>query len=141
MAFTVKNKRELMRNLELRTDRALRAASTGIQKGMRRFEGHVIRTQMSGRPGLNRQTGTLAGSWFINRTTETVTFGTRTKYARVHQGFRTAEGQYRPSVLTSRNGNRFIMPKRLHVPEEFLTKGRGWIRKFAFTSLKREFSS
>lgn len=57
--------------------------------GMRLFEGKIVAEQMNGRPGLMRDSGELARSWFVEVTAPepnfTVTLATRIKYARIHQ--------------------------------------------------------
>lgn len=65
-----------------------------IVRGIREFEGQLIKFQMSGRVsddyGLNRRTGNLARSWTVKTVglkggDQSVILGTTTKYARIHQ--------------------------------------------------------
>jgi phage gpG-like protein len=65
------------------------AIQKGMKQGAMQWIGKETKAQMSGRPGLMRQTGTLARSWFVNTVgwghTFAVKVATNTKYAKIHQ--------------------------------------------------------
>ncbi len=96
--------------------RARRQMKLAMVRAMRDFEGHIIKKQMTGRPGLRRRTGTLANSWNTRVKEElgdiVVNLSTSVKYARPHQ---TGEILRR----TSSGKKKYDFPKRLFVPESF----------------------
>lgn len=118
------------------------ACELGMVKGLRYVEGDIVKHQFTGRPGLNRISGTAAGSWNVRtsgsgRETFAAVLSTppRAWYVVVHQhaqGFggwiypkqkprlawRTGRTRKGPWVVLPK-GQGVYIPKRLHVPEEF----------------------
>lgn len=60
MQFTLKHVPEVLRLFRSFPERFIPAVQRGMEKGMHVFNGQIAREQMSGRPGLKRQGGTLA---------------------------------------------------------------------------------
>jgi phage gpG-like protein len=130
--FIIKDEK-LRASLKKRGVKIRDALSDGLMSGMRLFESHIVKNQMSGRRGagygLNRQTGTLARSWKIRKRVtandEVISLGTSTPYARIHQF----------GGMAGRNRSVRI-PKRLHVLEDFQSKGDDFLMKGVKTKLR-----
>ena len=90
--------------------RAPAALMRGIKAGLRDFEAEIIKTQMSGRPGINNRTGHAAGSWFIRQVEGGYRLATSAFYLTSHQhapgtkvsdGWIHAKGKYLAIPLNS----------------------------------------
>ena len=129
MKFTLKsNIKSFLENFETKGEKVVNAMNKAFKAGMRYYEGHIIKEQMSGRKG-NRYglnvgrgkksiaAGNLRKSWRVKEKTIAgeivLVLGTSTVYARIHQF----------SGWTGRGYKTFI-PKRLYIIEEFETIGR-----------------
>lgn len=78
------------RLLREKNKRFIAKANIAMRQGMQAFESKIIKEQMTGRPGLRRQTGTLARSWSVRNVSRGpedygVLLATSVKYARIHQ--------------------------------------------------------
>lgn len=125
----------------------------GINVGMIRYHGYIEKTQLSGRPGLKTQTGTLKRSFYTRKTANGSTLATREKYARIHQfggvikhpggtpyivtgtgkaTFLRKDGSYPKSVKFTKPHS-ITIPKRLHIYEKFRTEGK----RLILDSIKR----
>ena len=116
------------------------AAQQAMVTGMREFEALEIKTEMSGRPGLKRQSGSLAQGWHIKTEgeglnyTATMANSPGTWYAIVHQNgatIRPKKGPYLHYKVDGqfRKSREVTIPKRLHIPENFETSGKEIIMK------------
>lgn len=114
--------------------RLLPAMQLGLRKGMRLFEADIVKNQMTGRPGLNRRSGALAGSWFLSERNEgknySVTLANMPHawYVVVHQHhmfngvIRARNKPYLKFQIPGvgwRQAKEVRIPKRLHIPERF----------------------
>lgn len=116
------NIEQVLRGMGMRKKLLVKEMVEALVKGMRKYESHIIRNQMSGRRspsyGLNRQTGTLARSWKLKTinlgtTNYGISLSTSSVYARIHQF----------GGWTGRNHASYI-PKRLWIYEEYKKIGR-----------------
>jgi hypothetical protein len=156
MAYS-SNSEEVITRLTILDERMVKSAEQGLVAGMRKFEGHMIRTQLTGRPGLKRQTGMAAidwkvtYGWFGDRFYAQLSNSPRTWYLIVHQKGATfthpggtsyipgvgANGlarfvKVRPGSPAERNlpktrPHQITIPKRLYIPEAFHKDGRRFI--------------
>ena len=126
------NVKQVIKEIEEGNQNIIDGMKAGLFHGMRFFESHIIRTQMSGRKtdswGLNVQSGFLRASWFTYvkkmYADFTVATATSTKYAIAHE---------RPPGYT---GTPHI-PKRLHIAEIFEMRGDEFINEGIAKSLSR----
>lgn len=146
--FTQKNNiRGLLKKIDLKKSIALKALGVGMVKGMREFEARIIKTQISGRPGLIPHSGAagLHGSFFIKdkgrEENKVVTLASRSKYIRIHQFGGVIKAKHSP-YLVFRIGSRIYMkksvtiPKRLHIYEDFRGAGRKLVIQQMLLELK-----
>ena len=118
------NAKKIIRALRVRRQWVLPIVTRALTDGLYRFQSRIIRRQMTGRPGLNVQSGNLRRSWYVITEADgsgdvSVSLTTRSKYARVHQGRKTGPRTWVPSRVRTRSGGSFVMPKRLHVYEDW----------------------
>lgn len=125
------------------------AAQQGMVEGMRQFETYEIKTEMSGRPGLKRGSGALAGRWHLIQEGEGLNYKVKlsndptTWYAKVHQTgmtirprnaeylhFKLPDGSYRMSKEVT-------IPKRLNIYENYATMGK----EFIMTKMKQAIAN
>ena len=148
MAATFKSTaKQVIRSIAQKEAAIVPAIITGMSQGMLEFRGHIQRTQMTGRPGLNVKTGTLRRSWYVKTRRKsarrvTVALGTRVKYARIHQTGGTIRQQNRRYLHFK--GSRgwvkvqaVVIPKRLHIPESFEGIGFKMMRRRVVHSVRR----
>lgn len=133
MSILVKiNTQAVINELREGTYEVIQAAKAGLLQGMRFFESHIVKTQMTGRKharyGLNVITGNLRASWYTQVTKQyndfTVATRTSTKYAIAHE---------RPPGYS---GTPHI-PKRLHIYKTFERRGYQFINEGMVKNLSR----
>lgn len=118
--------------------RVIERAEAGLVRGMRLIEGRIVKDQLSGRPGLNRRTGTAASSWYVHTRRDSsfaavLSNSPRAWYLRVHQQGAT--------FTVSRGGKSHTVriPKRLHIPEFFASQqAQQLIMREILASVKQE---
>ena len=100
---------KLIHTLRNKSKKLLLESYLGITEGMRLYEGYIIKKYYSGRKspmlGLNRQSGTLARSWFITETGTTIKLSSTSRYGIYHD-------KSRPDLAKR-------MPKRTNVIGDF----------------------
>lgn len=141
----------VMSNLEKRLNLYKDELAPAMKIGARLFEGYIVKTQMTGRPGLNRKTGTLARSTTIKLQPMksgpriNLLFGAKNApYVVVHQGKKLGPGKY-SSVFEFTHTNlygrgiqaRIRIPKRLFIPERWEDKGRDLMVKQIAKALQK----
>lgn len=141
------------------------AMARGLISGMREFESTNLRKQMTGRPGLKRQSGNLVESWSIRpmlggskSKSSGVRLGTRAKYARIHQyggtikhpggtpyiiagtppspRFLRKDGSY-PKNVRFTQAHEITIPKRLHLIEDFKKYGRKLMKRHMLREMNK----
>ena len=120
------------------------AVATDLQRQSLFFIGSIQRTQMTGRPGLNVQSGKLRRDWFAKTGTQggvlTARIWSTTKYVVVHE-FGATIVPKTAKVLRFKVGGRWVfakrvtIPKRLHLLDAFQNEG---LKRYAGT-FKRLF--
>jgi phage gpG-like protein len=148
LKITVKtNFKKVFDDLKKKDQQAMLLVEQGMVRGMELFSSRIIMKQMTGRPGLNVQTGNLRRSWVVRKTRTkddiAVSLGTQTKYARIHQ-----YGGIIKNPGTNNGFGRGIkipaydirMPKRLFVLEDFQKTGLGIISKQIARGLHKAYS-
>jgi len=139
------NTDQLIARLKGKKKRILADLKNAQVRGMRFFEARFITLQLSGRKGnifLNRPTGKLADSWFIQKFDEGKDFVTKLatslKYARIHQfgGTNVIPNAFGRGITVS-----VTIPKRLFLFESFEVTGRILIGDEMRTSLKRSLAT
>lgn len=133
--------------LKRRSRRLQADLKVNMQQAGEAFIGDIVSNQMSGRPGLRRQTGNLAKSWFqkVTGTLETdivLTIGTRTKYAAPHEfgeqrvpahsvraHVRRQFGKLRKVAAHRRKAHVRKFPKRLRVRARWVSRGLRMFRR------------
>lgn len=101
--------------------------ATDIQRQSLYFIGHIQKTQMSGRPGTNVQTGKLRRDWFAkvgaaqgggwkNNGLLTVRVWSTTKYVWTHENGATIVPK-NSKVLRFKVGGRWVFAKRVVIPK------------------------
>lgn len=140
MSFSLKSNAEAVaRRIERNDPIVIKAMQNTLLRQMRRFESHTIRTQMTGRPGLRSQTGALRGDWRVRSGGHARDFWARmsntpkTWYALVHQHAEGFTGWIRAKTAPYlrfnipgvgwRQKREVFIPKRLHIPEAFFSRG------------------
>lgn len=150
------NAEQIAKNLNARFKQYQSKLGPAMVRGMRQYEAYVVKTQLTGRPGLKRQTGTLARSIEISRNKKENDYEVKmqfnSKYAHVHQGKRLGKGRYsgtftiRPKVkkaLSFKVGDRWVtakkvnIPKRLFVAERFKDVGLDKITRQVALAMRR----
>lgn len=133
MEFTI-NDSIVVAALKAKKKWALEAGMNGMERGMRLYSAHIQKTQMSGRPGLNVQTGNLRRSWHVKRLPSMgVRLATSAIYARIHQYGGVIRARSKPFLVFHipgvgwRRKKEVRIPKRLNVVEELHTVGRKFI--------------
>lgn len=140
----------MVKALEKRSPEIQSALITGLKQGMRGFESKIIKEQMTGRPGLKRQTGTLARSWSVrtvNKTNEdaAVRLSTSTKYARIHQYGGRIKPRKKETLRFQFPDGHWVttksvyIPKRLYVYEDFRKNGLPIIKKTMIRQFAKVF--
>jgi hypothetical protein len=126
-------------DIDLFKGKLISALQQAMVQGMRQFEAYEIKNEMSGRPGLKRKSGSLAGGWSLSQEGEGLDFKVKlnnsasTWYAIVHQTGKTIvpkNGPYLHFKLDDgsyRKVKEVTIPKRLNIPENFETKGKEYI--------------
>ena len=139
---------ELIGHLDSVDTQIVASVGSGMTKGMREFEGHMIKTQFSGRPGLRRQSGNAARSWSVKTTVDSKGLVVRLQNAKrafyvvVHQTGMTIRPKNKP-YLTFKIGNKWIrtkkvkIPKRLNIPEVYKNIGTFMIKRAIERELRR----
>jgi hypothetical protein len=141
LIFYKSNADKIIAALKKKSDTTLIAAERGMVKGLRLFEGKLVREQLSGRKGtkgLNRRTGNAANSWvpIIKRDMKDIVgrLASRAFYLKTHQEGMTIRPKASNRLVFS-IGDRTIfakkvnIPKRLYVYEEWKKTGAGIIRR------------
>lgn len=122
--FTVKQKK-LISALTKKRSVFFRKAQSALFFGMRLFEGKLIKEQYTGRPGLNRPTGTLARGWFLRMLGSAqnlrVVLANSVVYGRIHDKSRPQA--YVPGAPVSAYTAPF--PERTDVEGLFEKEGKG----------------
>ena len=146
------NARRIADKIEQNIPQLQTALIKGMRQGMLAYENKMVREQMTGRPGLKRQTGTLARSWHvrvrrIGNTDARARLATSTKYAKIHQYGGTIRPNKKKYLRFKFPDGHWItvrsvkIPKRLRVIEDFKKSGlpmmRKKMRERAVASLKR----
>lgn len=117
--------------------------------GIEFFSGHLQKTQMSGRPYLQTQTGNLKRSWFVRSARMmgfiSATLATNAKYAAIHQ----FGGVIRPKTkdyLTFKTSTGWVntkkvkIPKRLKLFETFKREGINYFKPRIEAALVKVYS-
>jgi len=131
----ITNVKRVIKEIEDGNQNVIDGMRAGLFQGMRFFESHIQKTQMSNPAtsppkvfGVRRLTGTLARSWFTYvkkmYADFTVATATSTRYAIAHE---------RPPGYT---GTPYI-PKRLHIATAFKRRGDEFIHEGMVKSLSR----
>ena len=108
--FTPGQVEKIAQLLKQSNPKFLAAVRSNWAKAAQEFIGFIVRTQMTGRPGLRRQSSILSKSWF-DATKEvqgdvTSRIFTETKYARIHQYGGVVKIPPRTQVLEFRRSKR-----------------------------------
>lgn len=160
MLFSKDNIKQVTTAFRKKERDMLDAASRGLIKGMRIFEGRVIDKQFSGRTSqergkgkyLNRRSGFAAGSWYVDHFTNGGNTVVALKnlpsafYIAVHQHHNFDGWIYprRAKRLHWQEGGkdyyakRVYLPKRLSIPEQFEKEGPRILSKFVFQAMLSE---
>lgn len=133
-------------------DKFFPSAQKGMEKGMHLFVSKIVREQMTGRPGLKRQTGTLARAnrvvtrgWGKSFQVEAQFGYPNAPYVVVHQtGMHIYPKTKKRLAWQDRKGNWFsashvYIPKRLHIPEEFKRSGYDVIGGSVAEEISKQF--
>lgn len=133
----VSNIEEIIRLFKNGSEAVLNIVNNAVLEGLDYFGGAMVKEQMTGRPGLRRQTGTLARSWKTYAKSKGIegfigALGTEVTYARVHQG----EGG-RSYSWRSKTGKLVTMPKRLFIYEEYDKRGFLYITQTVLKKLSK----
>lgn len=141
------NAKIIAQAIENRSPNIQKALVDGLRQGMTIVRDTIIREQMTGRPGLKVQTGTLRRSWHVRKRAGqakdgvTVRLSTSVKYARVHQEGTTIRAINAKALQFQLPNGQWVtkksvtIPKRLHVYEYFKDKGLNIIRKRVLTKV------
>ena len=145
---------DIIKTIRAKKKLLLSDISSGMNRGMIDFKGHIIKTQMSGRPGLkvgkfpsSQTPGYLRRSWFV----KTIFMGdnevetklaTTASYARIHQYSGIIKPKTKKALSWEMGGKRIFakqvkIPKRLHIYEEWKAVGGKYILDAIKNKIKR----
>jgi len=135
------NAQDAQKSIDAYYQKLIQVAQQAMVEGMREYEAYEIKTEMSGRPGLKRQSGALAGSWHVETEGEGLNYTAKlsnsksTFYAVTHQEgmtIRPKNGPYLHYKLPDgsfRKSKEVTIPKRLNFTENFATVGKEMVMK------------
>lgn len=145
---------EANKKLKEKFNQIINSYQQGMFKGLSLFYANIVKTQMSGRPGLNRRSGNLSKGWFIEKEGEKLNsvykLRNREWYGKLHQhdngfnGFYTRKGKNKFSQFKLTKEGFFkrqcFLPKRLTVYETFNKIGSKLIINSITSSIKQIFN-
>lgn len=146
--------REVIRRIRAGDEALIRAGTAGVIKGMNFFVGKIQKEQMSGRPGLKAPTGTLrrANRVYVKSGTSkygfvvAATFGfPNAFYVVVHQTGATIRPVRAKRLVFQvaknewRTAKQVVIPKRLHITEEFKKTGFDIVGRTASDAIASAF--
>lgn len=146
MSDYIDNIDEIIKSFKKKGKDIIPALQRGLKDGMEDFSGKIQKEQMTGRPGLKTQTGTLKRSWFTQGSGSGLDYAvklvTRSKYAAIHQFGGIIKAKNKPYLKFQIGGKWFqkkqiTIPKRLHIYEEFKESGAKIIVEAMQNRLKR----
>lgn len=152
MAFKT-NAAKIALLIKEKADATLAAMQLGLREGVQDFEAHIIKDQMTGRPGLKSQSGNLRNSWLIEdegqKENYVVRLGLMRKgwYGKVHEHLDfsgTIRAKNPSGYLKFRIGKKFVMtrsvyiPPRLFVRRDWQNDGMKYLQKRVYARLLQE---